>query len=45
MAPLRKDMPIRDPKRAEAEPQHSRRYSPSTGGWTEPVQPKRDKKP
>jgi hypothetical protein len=37
---LRKDMPIRDEQRAETEPQHSRTYSPSTGGWTEPTRPK-----
>jgi hypothetical protein len=29
---LRKTMPTRDPKRAEAEPQHSRAYSASRGG-------------
>lgn len=39
---MHKDMPIRDEQRAETEPQHSRTYSPSTGGWTEPTRPKPD---
>jgi hypothetical protein len=29
-------MPIRDEQRAEDEPQHSRQYAASTGGWTRP---------
>lgn len=37
---FRKTMPSRDPKRAEAEPQHSRDYSASRGGHTRPVEPK-----
>ncbi|WP_279626786.1 hypothetical protein [Streptomyces flavidovirens] len=41
---LRKTMPTRDEKRAEAEPQHSRQYAGSTGGYTKPVQPKPDEK-
>lgn len=41
---LRKTMPTRDEKRAEAEPQHSRQYASSTGGWTKPVEPKTPKK-
>jgi hypothetical protein len=28
-------LPIRDPDRSE--PEHSRRYDPSTGGWTAPA--------
>ncbi|MCP9205516.1 hypothetical protein [Streptomyces cucumeris] len=39
MAPLREDMPIRDPERSEREPQHAREYDANTGGWTRPVQP------
>ncbi|MBT2508831.1 hypothetical protein J7I98_23675 [Streptomyces sp. ISL-98] len=35
---LSNDMPTRDPKRAEAEPQHSRQYASSTGGYTRPVE-------
>ncbi|WP_190175407.1 hypothetical protein [Streptomyces nitrosporeus] len=31
---LRKTMPARDPQRAEAEPQHSRTYAGSQGGYT-----------
>ncbi|WP_371631850.1 hypothetical protein OG892_39715 [Streptomyces sp. NBC_00341] len=31
---LRKTMPARDPRRAEAEPQHVRDYAASTGGYT-----------
>ncbi|MFJ3084614.1 hypothetical protein ACIPJG_33355 [Streptomyces halstedii] len=31
---LRKSMPARDPQRAEAEPQHSRTYASSQGGYT-----------
>ena len=31
---LRKTMPARDPQRAEAEPQHSRDYAASRGGYT-----------
>lgn len=42
---LRKTMPTRDPERAAREPQHSREYSASRGGWTRPVeQPKPDKR-
>lgn len=33
---LRRDMPIRDPQRAEQEPQHSRGYDAESGGWTHP---------
>jgi hypothetical protein len=36
---LKKTMPTRDPERAKNEPQHSRNYSASTGGWTRPAQP------
>ncbi|MFJ8863629.1 hypothetical protein ACIRD8_35080 [Streptomyces sp. NPDC102451] len=37
---LRKTMPSRDPKRAEAEPQHSREYSASRGGHVQtPAKP------
>jgi hypothetical protein len=35
---LRKTMPTRDPERAKNEPQYSRGYSASRGGWTRPVQ-------
>ncbi|WLQ69238.1 MULTISPECIES: hypothetical protein [Streptomyces] len=31
---LRKNMPARDPQRSKAEPQHSRDYSASRGGYT-----------
>ncbi|WP_267888416.1 hypothetical protein [Streptomyces sp. SBT349] len=31
------EMPTRDPKRATDEPEHSRQYSASSGGWTKPV--------
>jgi hypothetical protein len=41
---LRKDMPTRDEKRADAEPQHSRQYASSTGGYTKPVEQKPAKK-
>ncbi|MEU8886723.1 hypothetical protein [Streptomyces sp. NPDC048442] len=40
---LPKDMPTRDPKRAESEPQHSRRYGSSTGGWTRPAEQQKTK--
>jgi hypothetical protein len=36
-------MPIRDEQRAEDEPQHSRQYAASTGGWTKPTQPEPEK--
>ncbi|MGW1662922.1 hypothetical protein [Streptomyces microflavus] len=33
--PLPKTMPARDPERAQAEPQHSRKYSASRGGYAQ----------
>ncbi|MFJ3282464.1 hypothetical protein [Streptomyces halstedii] len=34
MTPLRRTMPARDPERAAREPQHSRDYAASRGGYT-----------
>ncbi|MEU0001563.1 hypothetical protein ABZ069_32060 [Streptomyces microflavus] len=33
--PLRPTMPARDPERAKTEPQHSRDYSASRGGYAQ----------